>query len=77
MSLSESGGDQDWRFTRFGLIVTGHTEARCIPALFRTMQATGACTFQVIRRIEQRSQRSKQNELRMVGSGKKIYALPA
>ena len=72
MSLSNSDSDQDWRFTRFGLIVTGHTEARCLPALFRIMEATEACTFQVIRRIKQRSPRSKQNQLKMVGSGKKI-----
>ncbi|MDE0449020.1 MAG: DUF4276 family protein [Spirochaetaceae bacterium] len=72
MSFSDSDGHQDWRFTRFGLIVTGHTEAKCIPALFRVMEATGACTFQVIRRIKQRSPRSKRSQLRMVGSGKKI-----
>ena len=72
MSLSDSGGDQDWRFTYFGLIVTGHAEERCLPALFRIMEATGMCAFQVIRRIKQRSPRSKRNEQRMVGSGKKI-----
>lgn len=72
MNLSNSGGDQDWRFTHFGLIVTGHTEERCLLDLFRIMQATGACTFRVIRRIKQRSPRSKQNQLRMVGSGKQI-----
>lgn len=62
----------EWRFVRFGLIVTGHTEARCLPDLFRIMAATGTCNFQVIRKVGQRSPRSPERQLQMVGRGKKI-----
>lgn len=72
MNLSYSDGEQDWRFAHFGLIVTGRTEERCLPALFGIMRATGMCSFTVLRRIEQRSSRSKKRQLEMVGRGKKI-----
>lgn len=62
----------EWRFFRFGLIVTGHAEARCLPDLFRIMTAAGTCNFEVIRRIPQRSPRSTEHQLQMVGRGKKI-----
>ena len=62
-----------WQFLRFGLIVTGKTEEECLPELFRSVAATGRCSFEVLRRIGQRSPiTSKGRQLRMVGSGKKI-----
>lgn len=73
MNPSNVSDDPDWRFARFGLIVTGHTEERCLPDLFRIfIQETGMCSFGVIRRVKQRSPRSKKRHLRMVGRGKKI-----
>ena len=73
MRSSGSGAGPDWRFIHFGLIVTGETEERCLPDLFRSMAATGMCSFSVIRRIGQRSPiRSDRRRLKMVGSGKMI-----
>ena len=54
MESSDSGTGPDWRFIHFGLIVTGKTEQKCLPDLFRIMAATGVCSFRVIRRIGQR-----------------------
>ena len=73
MRSSGSGAGLDWRFIHFGLIVTGETEKRCLPELFRSMAATRRCSFSVIRRIGQRSPiRSDRRLLKMVGSGKTI-----
>ena len=73
MTLDVSTDGQGWRFFRFGLIVTGKTEENCLPILFRSISATGRCSFKVIRRIGQRSPiRSPKRRLRMTGSGKKI-----
>jgi Domain of unknown function (DUF4276) len=60
-------------FVRFGLIVTGEGEERFLPELFKLfhrLPSRHQCTFQVIRRIGQRSQRNERNRLLMVGSGK-------
>lgn len=62
-------------FVRFGLIVTGEGEARFLPELFKLFHRLASrppCTFQVIRRIGQRSQRSVRNQLVMAGSGKQL-----
>ncbi len=73
MRSSGSGAGPDWRFIHVGLIVTGETEERCLPELFRSMAATGMCSFSVIRRIGQRSPiRSDRRRLKMVGRGKMI-----
>ena len=73
MILDVSTDDQGWRFFRFGLIVTGKTEENCLPSLFRSISATGRCSFTVIRRIGQRSPiGSSRRILRMIGSGKTI-----
>ena len=55
MSSFGSGSGSDWQFIRFGLIVTGDTEEKCLPELFRLIAATGMCSFKVIRKIGQRS----------------------
>lgn len=62
-----------WSFVRVGMIVTGETEERCLPDLFRILTSQRTCAFQVIRRVQQRSPiASKKRELKMVGSGKTI-----
>ena len=63
----------EWRFVHFGLIVTGKGERDFLPDLFRSLAATGMCTFKVIRRIGQRGPiTSPKRKLRMLGSGKEI-----
>ena len=67
-----SDGDR-WRFFKFGLIVTGKGEEAFLPKLFRSLEATGRCSFRVIRRIGQRSEiTSKRRKIRMVGTGQLI-----
>ena len=71
--MDASTDAQGWRFLRFGLIVTGKTEEHCLPSLFRSISATGQCSFKVIRRIGQRSPVvASKRKLRMTGSGKAI-----
>ena len=73
MTLSAPPDGQDRRFLRFGLMVTGRAEEKCLPKLFRSLSATGRCSFRVIRRIGQRSPiESAGRRLRMIGSGKTI-----
>lgn len=60
-------------FSHFGLIVTGRGEREHLPKLFRSLMATGICTFKVIRFIGQRGPiTSPKRKLKMVGSGKII-----
>lgn len=73
MSTSHPTAVTAWPFYHFGLIVTGQAERECLPALFRSIAATGKCRFEVIRRVGQRSAiRSAKRQLKMAGSGKKI-----
>ena len=70
--MSDADGNE-WEFFRFGLIVTGRGEEAFLPHLFRSLAATGRCSFQVIRRIGQRSAIiSEKRILRMVGTGQRI-----
>ncbi|WP_019498728.1 DUF4276 family protein [Pseudanabaena sp. PCC 6802] len=65
--------DSAWRFVKFGLIVTGDTEAQHLPMLFRSLTKLGTCYFEVIRQIGQRSPiTSDKKKLKMVGSGQTI-----
>jgi hypothetical protein len=65
--------NQEWRYVKFGLIVTGYTEAQSLPLLFRSLTALGTCQFEVIRQIGQRSPiSSEKRKLKMTGSGKTI-----
>jgi hypothetical protein len=58
-------------FLRFGLIVTGKGEEQFLPSLFRHLMATGRCTFEIIRRIGQRSPiTSPKRQLTMIRTGK-------
>ena len=73
MKPSDSGTGDPWQFFRFGLIVTGDGEQEFLPQLFRSISATGRCSFKVIRKIGQRSPISSEKRLqKMVGSGKRI-----
>jgi hypothetical protein len=60
-------------YFKFGLLVTGDTEEKHLPALFRTLMETGICTFEVIRKIRQCAPiTSEIRKLKMVGSGQTI-----
>ena len=73
MSVSAPDSGHAWPFFRFGLIVTGEGEEEFLPSLFRSLAATGRCSFRVIRRIRQRSPiQSQRRRLRMMGSSKQI-----
>lgn len=62
-----------WRFHKFGLLVTGEGEAEFLPSFFRSLMESGTCSFEVIRRIGQRSPLSSpRRELKMLGTGKII-----
>src|SRR5688572_10877557 len=62
-----------WTFYRFGLLVTGRGEERFFPRFLRLLTSDGNCTFEVIRRVPQRSPiTSEKKKLRMIGSGKAI-----
>lgn len=68
-----NGPPQTWSFHHFGLIVTGRGEEKFLPRLFRSVESSGRCHFEVIRRIGQRAPiTSKSRILRMVGSRKQI-----
>lgn len=71
--MSSRSTASEARFVRFGLIVTGRGEEAFLPSLFRSLEATGRCHFQVLRRIGQRSPiTSAKRRLRMAGTGKTI-----
>lgn len=73
MVSSNRDNASQWRFVYFGLIVTGKGEREFLPDLFRSLAATGRCTFKVIRRIGQRGPiTSPKRKLRMLGSNKEV-----
>jgi len=73
MSNSNTLDQPQFPFFRFGIIVTGKGEEEFLPSLFRSLEATGKCHFQVLRRIGQRSPiTSEKRRLVMTGTGKKI-----
>ncbi len=56
-------------FFHFGLIVTGKSEAKHLPKLFRSLTDAG-CHFEVLRRVGQRSHiTSEERKVKMVGPG--------
>jgi hypothetical protein len=62
-----------WRFYKVGLLVTGKGEAKFLPKLLRTLSASSACHFQVLRKIDQRLPiTSRERQLKMAGTGKAI-----
>jgi hypothetical protein len=63
----------EWKFVRFGLIVTGKGEEGFLPTLFRSLTTSGHCMFEVIRRIGQRAPiTSEKKKIKMTGEGKTI-----
>lgn len=73
--------NSEWRFVKFGLIVTGDTEAQHLHQLFDSLTTLGTCHFKVIRQIGQLSPKtspktspetSLKEKQRMVGIGKTI-----
>lgn len=73
MSQQDTNTKVECNFIRFGLIVTGKSESQHLPTLFRTLMATGMCSFKVIRLSQQRGARtSKKRRMKMAGKGKII-----
>jgi hypothetical protein len=71
--MSEADPLSSWRFFKFGLLVTGKGESEFLPELLRVLTDSGRCSFEVVRRIGQRSPiTSQKRQLKMVGSGKDI-----
>lgn len=65
--------DTACNYLHFGLIVTGKSEQEHLPKLFKSLLATGICTFEVIGFIGQRGPiTSEKRKLKMVGAGKII-----
>jgi Domain of unknown function (DUF4276) len=63
----------EWRFVRFGLLVTGRGEELFLPRLFRALTGSGECTFEIIARIGHLSPiTSEKRKVKMTGSGKQI-----
>ena len=70
MSANE---DHEWKFFRFGLLVTGKGEEEFLPNLFRSLTESGHCHLKVTGRFGQRSPiTSEKRLLKMVGEGKTI-----
>ena len=61
-----------WHFCHFGLLVTGRGEAEFLPNFLRALTQTGHCTFEVIRKFEQRAPKSSKKALRANGSQKNL-----
>ena len=59
-------------YFHFGLIVTGETEEQHLPKLFKSLMATGICTFEVIRRVGQLDAITSEERLRALGNRKDI-----
>ncbi len=62
-------------YFRFGLIVTGKTEKKHLPKLFKPLMATGICKFEVIQKIDQRDPRTSsrpRRSLTVVGTNQAI-----
>ena len=71
--MTDASLGQDDRVLQFGLIVTGKGEEAFLPRVFRSISTAKGCSFEVIKRIGQRSPRtSKERIQRMLGSGKLI-----
>ncbi len=67
--------ENPYPFFRFGLIVTGHTEERHLPKLFRSLTEDRDVFFEVICRVGQRTPLTsprKKKKISMVGTEKKI-----
>ncbi|MBF0549111.1 MAG: DUF4276 family protein [Deltaproteobacteria bacterium] len=60
-------------YIKVGLIVTGEAEEKHLPKLFKSLMDSRVCSFEVLRRVDQRSSiSSEKRKLRMAGNGKLI-----
>ena len=59
-------------YFHFGLIVTGQTEEQHLPKLFKSLMATGICTFEVIWRVGQLGAITSEERLKALGNRKDI-----
>ena len=59
-------------FFRFGLIVTGETEERHLPKLFKSLEQSGTCNFRIIQRIDQLGAITSAERLKGLRNGKDI-----
>ncbi len=64
-------------YFHFGLIVTGETEEEHLPKLFKSLMATGICTFEVIRRVGQLKVITSVERIKALGNGKDIPSIDA
>ena len=65
--------EQDWKHRKFGLLVTGKGEEKGIAGMFRSLEATGLCSFRVLGRIGQRNPiTSKKRKKQPTLKGKRI-----
>lgn len=69
---SQSAEHPQCVYFHFGLIVTGETEEQHLPKLFKSLMATGICTFEVIRRVGQLDAITSEERLRALGNRKDI-----
>jgi hypothetical protein len=53
MTSEATTNSLQYRYVKFGLIVTGETEELHLPKLFTTLMNLGTCYFEVIRRVPQ------------------------
>ncbi len=67
-----SGEHPQCAYFHFGLIVTGETEEQHLPMLFKSLMATGICTFEVIRRVGQLGAITSEERLKALGNSKDI-----
>jgi hypothetical protein len=71
--VSEGAGrNSTWPYLRIGLLVTGETEEKHAHLLFRSLAATGTCSFKVIRRVEQSRPRTSPRRLKVTGTDKAV-----
>ena len=68
----QSAEHPECAYFHFGLIVTGQTEEQHLPKLFKSLMATGICTFEVIRRVDQLDAITSEERLRALGNRKDI-----
>ena len=64
-------------YFHFGLIVTGETEEQHLPKLFKSLMATGICTFEVILRVGQLGAITSVERIKALGNGKDIPSIDA
>jgi len=65
---NDDQNETEWFHARFGLIVTGKGERQFLPKFFSDLQRSGACFFEVVRRVEQlRPITSSNRKLRIGG----------